>query len=120
MLVRKMREHGTAAWLVNTGWSGGAYGVGSRMKLAYTRRMVDAALEGELDEVATIPHPVFGVGVPVECPGIPDEILNPRETWEDKDAYDAQARDLAGRFNKNFKKFVGEVSSDVVGAGPNV
>ena len=120
MLGRKMREHGTAAWLVNTGWSGGAYGVGSRMKLAYTRRMVDAALEGELDEVATIPHPVFGVGVPVECPGIPDEILNPRETWEDKDAYDAQARDLAGRFNKNFKKFVGEVSSDVVGAGPNV
>jgi phosphoenolpyruvate carboxykinase (ATP) len=120
MLGEKMRENGTAAWLVNTGWTGGAYGVGSRMEIAYTRAMVDAALTGELAKVETVEHSVFGVHMPVECPGVPAEVLNPRDSWADQAAYDAQALDLAQRFAKNFTQFADDVSSEVVAAGPKV
>ena len=120
MLGEKMRKHGTAAWLVNTGWSGGAYGVGARMEIAYTRAMVDAALEGELAKIKTEEHPVFGVNMPVKCPGVPAGVLNPRDSWTDKDAYDKQALDLAARFVTNFAQFADGVSAEVVAAGPKV
>ena len=120
MLGEKMRENGTAAWLVNTGWTGGPYGVGSRMQIAYTRAMVDAALTGELAKVETVEHSVFGVHMPVECPGVPAEVLNPRDSWTDQAAYDAQALDLAQRFATNFTQFADDVSSEVVAAGPKV
>jgi phosphoenolpyruvate carboxykinase (ATP) len=105
-------------WLVNTGWTGGPYGVGSRMKLAFTRRMVSAALNGELDDVETIIEPFFGLPIPKEIEGVPDEVLNPRDTWEDKEAYDAQAKKLAGMFRENFKQYADGVSQDVLDAGP--
>ena len=92
-------------WLVNTGWTGGAYGTGSRMKLAYTRAMIDAAFSGELDKVNFETEPVFGLEIPTTCPGVPDEVLNPRSTWADKSAYDAQAAKLKSMFEENFKRF---------------
>jgi phosphoenolpyruvate carboxykinase (ATP) len=117
MLGRLIDEHGSKVWLVNTGWSGGAYGVGSRMKIAYTRAMVRAALAGQLDSVKTAEDPIFGLHVPREVPEIPASVLNPRETWKDKAAYDAQARKLSEMFRKNFEKF-GSVSDAIRGAGP--
>jgi phosphoenolpyruvate carboxykinase (ATP) len=117
MLGRLIDEHGSKVWLVNTGWSGGAYGVGSRMKIAYTRAMVRAALAGQLDSVETAEDPIFGLHVPREVPEIPASVLNPRETWKDKAAYDAQARKLSEMFRKNFEKF-GSVSDAIRGAGP--
>jgi phosphoenolpyruvate carboxykinase (ATP) len=118
MLGEKIREHGSNVWLVNTGWTGGPYGVGKRMSIQYTRAMVSAALDGSLAGVETKPDPIFGVGVPLSCPGVPEEVLWPRNTWEDKDAYDAQARNLAGRFKANFEKFAGQVTEEVRAAGP--
>jgi phosphoenolpyruvate carboxykinase (ATP) len=88
------------------------------MKIAHTRAMVTAILEGSLAHVPTEPHPIFGLHLPTTCPGVPPEVLNPRHTWADKDAYDAQARDLAGRFIENFKQFVGKVDPRVAAAGP--
>jgi phosphoenolpyruvate carboxykinase (ATP) len=117
MLGRLIDEHGSRVWLVNTGWSGGPYGVGQRMKLAYTRAMVRAALSGALDGVPTDEDPVFRLPVPVDVPGVPNEVLNPRRTWKDPNAYDEQAGKLAEMFRKNFEKF-GEVDPDVVAAGP--
>ena len=90
-------------WLVNTGWTGGPYGVGSRMKIAYTRAMIRAALSGALDNVAYQRHPVFNIDMPTSCPGVPAEVLDPRGTWADKAAYDAQATKLAKMFVENFK-----------------
>ena len=113
-----MRKHDARVWLVNTGWSGGAYGVGKRMKLAYTRAMVSAALEGTLDKVKTAKDPVFGLEVPVEIAGVPTEIMKPRDTWADKAAYDAQAKKLAGMFAANIQKFGGAVSDAIRRAGP--
>ena len=118
LLGEKMRRHDVRVWLINTGWSGGAFGTGHRMNLAHTRAMVNAAIEGELAEVPVHPHPVFKVLVPEFCPGVPNETLDARGTWADKDAYDAQARDLACRFVKNFEKF-GRVDEGILSAAPN-
>jgi len=117
MLGEKLREHGAHCWLVNTGWVGGPYGIGSRVKLAYTRAMVNAAIEGKLNGVETAPHPVFQVLVPATCPGVPAEILNARSRWEDKGAYDRAAADLSGRFRGNFEKF-GAVAVEIAAAAP--
>jgi phosphoenolpyruvate carboxykinase (ATP) len=105
MLGEKMREHNVKCFLVNTGWVGGPFGVGERMSLPYTRAMVTAAVEGKLDSVDTVPHPVFQVAVPTGCPGVPPEILDARGQWQDGAAYDRAAEDLEGRFRKNFEKF---------------
>jgi phosphoenolpyruvate carboxykinase (ATP) len=118
MLGERIGRHGSRVWLVNTGWTGGPYGEGSRMKLAHTRAMVSAALAGELDDVETTPDPVFGVNVPRSVPGVPDGVLTPRGTWGDPAAYDAQARKLAGQFRKNFEQFADSVSQAVRDAGP--
>jgi phosphoenolpyruvate carboxykinase (ATP) len=105
-------------WLVNTGWSGGPYGVGQRMKIAHTRAMVTAALDGRLHDIPTQPHPIFGLHLPTHCPGVPDDVLNPRNTWADKDAYDVKARELAAKFVENFKQFEGKVGAAVTASGP--
>jgi phosphoenolpyruvate carboxykinase (ATP) len=118
LLGDKIAKHDVSVWLVNTGWSGGPYGVGQRMKIAHTRAMVNAALSGALKDVPTVVDPNFGVAVPKECPGVPAEVLNPRNTWADKAAYDAQARKLAGMFAENFKAFADQVPADVRAAGP--
>jgi phosphoenolpyruvate carboxykinase (ATP) len=120
MLGKKIREHKTNVWMINTGWSGGAYGTGSRMKLAYTRAMITAALEGALDNVEYEVHPVFGMQMPASCPGVPHEILNPRNTWADKDAYDAMAKNLAGQFIKNFEKYASGAGPETLAAAPTV
>jgi len=117
MLGELLREHGSNVWLLNTGWSGGPYGVGKRMKLSYTRAMVNALLSGALDKVPTTTDPIFGLNVPQSVPDVPKEILNARGTWDDKDAYDKQARKLAGMFRDNFAKFKG-ASEAIKGAGP--
>jgi phosphoenolpyruvate carboxykinase (ATP) len=118
MLGDKLKRHGAKVWLVNTGWTGGPYGTGSRMKLAYTRRMVTAALSGELDAAAMIPDPVFGFAVPKHVAGVPEQVLQPRGTWADGKAYDAQAKKLAEMFRKNFEQFVATAGEEVAGAGP--
>lgn len=105
-------------WLVNTGWSGGGYGEGKRMKLSYTRAMLSAALNGELNKVDYVEHPVFGIQVPQSCPDVPDEILNPRNTWADANAYDAKANHLAGLFVKNFEQYASGVSQEILSAAP--
>lgn len=120
LLGKRMAEHKAKCWLVNTGWSGGPYGVGKRMKIAYTRAMIRAILDGTLADVETKADPIFGVGIPVSCPDVPDEILVPRNTWEDKSAYDRKARDLARRFTENFKKYEGGCSESIRSAGPVV
>jgi phosphoenolpyruvate carboxykinase (ATP) len=118
LLGRKMAETNAACWLINTGWSGGPYGVGQRMKISYTRAMIRAILNGSLSSVKTHPDAIFGVNVPVSCPEVPVEVLQPRNTWADKDAYDRQAHDLARRFNENFKKYETGVSAEVKAAAP--
>ncbi|MBL8981943.1 MAG: phosphoenolpyruvate carboxykinase (ATP) [Gemmatimonadetes bacterium] len=117
MLGRLIDQHGSRVWLVNTGWSGGAYGTGKRMKIAYTRAMVRAALSGALDTVRTFTDPIFGLNIPSEVPDVPAGVLNPRSTWSDGAAYDAQANKLADMFRKNFEKF-GNVDAKIVAAGP--
>jgi phosphoenolpyruvate carboxykinase (ATP) len=104
-LGQKIDEHGSQVFLVNTGWTGGEYGVGNRMKLSYTRAMVNAAIAGELNTVETTQDAIFGLHIPTEVAGVPTEVLNPRQAWADKAAYDAKATELAQRFNKNFEKF---------------
>jgi len=113
-----LRRHATACWLLNTGWSGGPYGVGRRMRISLTRRLLRAALDGELEGVAFTPDPVFKVLVPDSCPDVAAELLKPRGTWSDGAAYDAQARLLAERFAENFAKYRASVPADVVAAGP--
>lgn len=120
MLGKKMKENKVNVWLVNTGWSGGAYGVGSRMKLSYTRAMITAALNGELDSITYEKHPVFGLDMPTTCPNVPVEILNPRNTWTDKVLYDNQANDLAGKFVKNFEQYAEGASAEILAAAPKV
>jgi phosphoenolpyruvate carboxykinase (ATP) len=117
MLGERLRKHNAPCWLVNTGWAGGPFGVGQRMALKYTRAMLNAAIAGELADVAFTPHPVFKVLVPASCPGVPSELLDARGMWSDKAAYDRGAADLAGRFNKNFAKFDG-VAKEIVAAAP--
>jgi len=118
LLGEKIQKHGVACWLVNTGWTGGPYGVGQRMKIDYTRAIIDALLSGQLSTASFVNDPVFGVMVPVSCPGVPDEALMPRSTWTDKAAYDDQARKLAAMFSANFEPFSGSVPSEVLAAGP--
>ncbi len=105
LLGEKLQQQQVNVWLVNTGWSGGPFGVGKRVKLAYTRAMITAALKGKLDNVAFVAHPVFGLKMPVSCEGVPAEILNPRNTWNDKHKYDINANELAAAFIENFKQF---------------
>ena len=118
LLKEKIAKHGTDVWLINTGWTGGGYGVGQRMSIHHTRAIVNAALDGDLAGVPTRAHPIFGVAMPTQCPGVPDEVLDPRNTWSDKDAYDRQARMLAEKFAANFEKYADEVSEEVKAAGP--
>lgn len=118
MLGRKIAQHGSRVWLVNTGWSGGPFGVGQRMKIPYTRAMVKAALSGKLDEVGTRVHPLFKVAVPTACPDVPADVLDSRATWADKGAYDAKATELAGRFARNFDKFP-QAAAAIRNAGPH-
>jgi phosphoenolpyruvate carboxykinase (ATP) len=118
MLGRKLAEHGSRVWLVNTGWSGGGYGVGSRMRIAHTRAMVSAALEGRLDTVATQKDPIFGLHVPTEVPGVPGNVLTPRSTWANPDAYDRAALRLAEMFRENFRRYEDRVPEGVAEAGP--
>jgi phosphoenolpyruvate carboxykinase (ATP) len=120
MLGKKMKENKVSVWLINTGWSGGAYGTGSRMKLGYTRAMITAALEGRLLTVDFEAHPVFGMLMPKTCDNVPSEILNPRNTWADKDAYDEKARDLAKQFIKNFENYADGVSDEIAAAAPKI
>jgi phosphoenolpyruvate carboxykinase (ATP) len=120
MLGKKMEENNVNVFMINTGWSGGPYGVGSRMKLAYTRAMITAALEGKLDNVEYEAHPVFGMMMPKECPNVPSEILNPRNTWDDKNAYDEKAIVLAKKFIANFEKYASGVSEEILAAAPKV
>jgi phosphoenolpyruvate carboxykinase (ATP) len=120
MLGERIEQHKSQVWLVNTGWTGGPYGVGQRMKIGYTRAMVRAALNGTLAEVPTEPDPIFGIAVPIECPGVPPGVLKPRQTWVDPEAYDAQAKKLARMFAKNFEQFSDLVLTQVREAGPRV
>jgi phosphoenolpyruvate carboxykinase (ATP) len=116
MLGKKIDEHNSQVFLVNTGWTGGEYGVGSRMKLAYTRAMVQAALEGELTNVETVTDSIFGLEIPLHVAGVPDEVLQPNKTWADQAAYELKAKELAAKFRENFKKFA-NVPVDIEGKG---
>jgi phosphoenolpyruvate carboxykinase (ATP) len=118
LLGEKIAKHNVKVWLINTGWSGGPYGVGSRVKLAYTRAMVTAALEGTLDDAPMRTGKIFGLQVPEKCPGVPDDVLFPRTTWADTAAYDAQTHKLAGMFKANFEQFAADVPESVREAGP--
>jgi phosphoenolpyruvate carboxykinase (ATP) len=120
MLGEKIARHRSRVWLVNTGWTGGPYGVGSRMKITFTRAMIRAALSGALDTVPYETDPVFNVDVPAACPGVPPEVLQPRRTWANPDEYDRQAARLARMFADNFQTFAAEVSEDVRAAGPRL
>jgi phosphoenolpyruvate carboxykinase (ATP) len=120
LLGKKLNSSKVNVWLVNTGWSGGAFGVGSRIKLAYTRALITAALEGKLEAVSYEKLPVFNLSFPTQCPGVPAEILNPRNTWADKSAYDAQAAKLAAAFVKNFEQFASQASKEILSAAPEV
>ena len=119
-LGERIAKYGSKVWLVNTGWTGGPYGVGNRMKIAYTRAMITAALSGQLDGVTFQRHSVFNIDVPTSCPGVPAEVLDPRGTWSDKAAYDAQAQKLAKMFIENFKTNFADADAKVVAAGPIV
>jgi phosphoenolpyruvate carboxykinase (ATP) len=118
LLGEKIARHKVCAWLINTGWNGGPYGTGSRIKLAYTRAMVRAALDGALSEAPMRQDPIFGTMVPECCPDVPPDILDPRQTWPDPEAYDRQARKLAGMFIENFRQFFDSATPDVRAAGP--
>jgi phosphoenolpyruvate carboxykinase (ATP) len=118
LLADKIEKHNVNIWMVNTGWTGGPYGVGSRMKLSYTRAMVRAALNGELDGVPTTPDPIFGFALPVHVPGVPSEILQPRNTWKDPAAYDEQARKLVQLFHDYMQQFGSAIPDDVKAAAP--
>ena len=120
LLSSKMAEHGSTAWLINTGWSGGSYGVGSRMKIKYTRAMLNAALDGDLDNVEYVVDDRFGFEVPKTCPGVPSDVLIPKQTWEDESVYDATADKLASMFNENFERYAAGVSDEVNSAAPIV
>jgi phosphoenolpyruvate carboxykinase (ATP) len=118
LLGEKIAKHNVDVWLINTGWIGGSYGQGQRIKLGFTRAMVKAVLSGSLKDVATKADPTFGFAVPLTCPGVPDEIMNPRNAWKDKAAYDDKARDLAAMFEKNFTENAGDASAEIKNAGP--
>ncbi len=118
MLGEKMKAHNVNVWMINTGWSGGSYGVGNRMKLSFTRAMISAALNGDLDNVEMSKHPVFGMLMPTNCPNVPAEMLNPRNTWKDTIAYDNTANKLAKEFINNFEKYAAGVTPEILAAAP--
>jgi phosphoenolpyruvate carboxykinase (ATP) len=118
LLGERITKHKVNCWLVNTGWTGGPYGLGHRMEIAYTRTMLNAALCGALEDVPYEADPIFGFQVPTACEGVPQEVLNPRNTWQDGEAYDAKARELAARFARSFAPFTPQVSEEVRAAGP--
>lgn len=120
MLAEKIRKHGCNAWLINTGWSGGSYGVGSRMKLAYTRSIIDAIHNGSLAKVTTTKDPIFGVEIPTEVPQVPKDILIPKNTWKDAKAFDNTSKKLARLFHENFKQYEAKCSREVLMSGPQV
>jgi phosphoenolpyruvate carboxykinase (ATP) len=120
LLGNKLEKHNVDIWLINTGWSGGPYGVGSRIKIPYTRAMVNAALDGKLKDTPMETEPFFGLQIPKSCPGVPSEILNTRNTWSNKADYDAQAKKLASMFVENFKQYAEKATPDIVAAGPSI
>ena len=117
-LAERLDEFGCDVWMLNTGWTGGPYGVGSRIRIPFTRAMLNSALNRDLAEVEFVTDPIFGLAIPSAVPGVPDEILQPRLTWADKDAFDAQASRLAKMFRENFKRYADGFSDDVLKAGP--
>ncbi|MFT4978687.1 MAG: phosphoenolpyruvate carboxykinase (ATP) [Myxococcota bacterium] len=118
LLAKRIQDHGAKVWLVNTGWTGGSFGTGSRMKLAYTRAIIDAIHSGELAASEMVTDELFGFRVPQSCAGVPTGLLNPQETWADPVAYGDTARRLAGLFIENFRQYEAGVSEDVLHAGP--
>ncbi len=120
MLGERLDKYNTKVYLVNTGWSGGSYGTGSRIKLRYTRAMVTAALNGELEKAEYKYNEAFNLDVPQSCPGVPEEIMNPRDTWEDKAAYDETALKLAKMFHDNFSAKYPDMPENIANAGPNL
>ena len=119
MLGEKISKHNTVVYLINTGWSGGPYGVGERIKIEYSRAMVTAAITGSLDIVKFSHNEIFNLDVPTECPGVPSEILDPRNTWIDKDTYDLSAKKLSQMFVDNFRRFE-DISDEIRLAGPRI
>ena len=117
-IPQKIKQHNAACWLVNTGWTGGPYGAGKRISIKYTRALLNAALDGQLDNIEFVQEPFFCLSVPTSCPGVPPEILLTRNTWPDKAAYDAKAKHLAGLFAENFKQYKELISGSVYCAGP--
>jgi len=118
LLAQKIKEHKATAWLINTGWTGGAHGVGSRIKLKYTRAMIDAIHNKDFDNVSYVKDEEFGFMIPESCPGVPSEVLIPKNTWDDKDRYDEVKNKLVSLFNNNFRKFEANVNKDIINAGP--
>jgi phosphoenolpyruvate carboxykinase (ATP) len=118
LLGDRIENHNAKVWLINTGWTGGPYGIGQRMPIPHTRAMVNAVLDGKLDDVPMRKDPIFGVEIPTQVPDVPDDILFPRDTWRDQAAYDAQALKLAGMFRENFKKYADQVSDQILAAAP--
>jgi phosphoenolpyruvate carboxykinase (ATP) len=116
LLGARIARHEASCWLVNTGWTGGAYGVGKRMKIAYTRAMVNAAIDGRLATATFEPEPFFGLSIPTAVPDVPADVLNPRNAWADTAAYDAQAKKLAALFAENFKRFEAHASPGLLAA----
>lgn len=120
LLAKKMKEHGTNAWLINTGWSGGKYGVGKRMDINTTRKIIDAIHDGVLEKVPTKPMPIFGLQIPESCPGVDPHILNPIDTWQNKEEYNTIVKMLAGNFKKNFEKYADKASEEIKSACPKI
>ncbi len=120
LLKRKIERYGAQCWLVNTGWVGGPYGVGKRISIRHTRALLNAALNGKLNDVSYKKDPIFGFEVPEHCPGVPDEVLNPSSSWHDKKEYDRRYKDLAMRFKQNFGKFEDGTPVEIVEAGPKI
>ena len=120
LLQQKMDEHGSRAWLVNTGWSGGSYGTGERMSIQTTRACIDSILDGSADDATCETDPIFGFNVPLELPGVDTHVLNPRNSWDDHEAYDETAKKLARMFVKNFEKYADKGSMDYTQYGPRV
>jgi phosphoenolpyruvate carboxykinase (ATP) len=118
MLNKKIHAGGVNVWLVNTGWSGGPYGIGKRMSLVYTRALITAALRGDFEKAQFEFHDVFGVAMPLLCAGVPSELLNPRNTWRDQEAYDIKANFLAEAFLKNFEKFASHANEEILAGAP--
>jgi len=120
LLGNKIKKHQVKVWLINTGWTGGPYGIGKRMKLKYTRAMISAALNGELDNVKYTEHPIFNLQMPQTCPNVPDNLLDPRNTWANAEVYDERANDLAIAFIKNFEQYAPFCKPEIINAAPNV